>query len=203
MQIDPAHPAVALIEFQNQWTAPGVYHTLIRRQLESRNVVANTLTVVHAARAAGVRVVHAPLVLDPHHKRGWLAHLTGARFFTKGTPRAAFTPGVYADGDLLVQGRYVFDPFIGSDFADVLRQHDIRSVLFTGFITDQCPSLDLRTALQHGFEGFLVADCTATMTRWQQQRTEAKWHRRTVRLHEVLNAFALHAPAARTATPSL
>ncbi|MBA2618073.1 MAG: isochorismatase family protein, partial [Rubrobacter sp.] len=93
MELDPSNAAVVLVEFQNQWTAPGLYNSLIRGQIESRGVVENTRRLVRAAREAGARIVHAPLILDPQNKRGGLARLTGARFFTKGTPRAELTPG--------------------------------------------------------------------------------------------------------------
>ncbi len=55
--------AVLLVEFQNQWTLPGPYHRLIRDQLTSRSVVANTRgdveRVASAARreALGGRVI--------------------------------------------------------------------------------------------------------------------------------------------------
>ena len=190
MELDPSTTAVVLVEFQNQWTAPGLYNSLIKGQLESRGVVGNARGLVRAAREAGARIVHAPLVLDPQNKRGRLAHLTGARFFTKGTPKAELTPGLYEEGDLLVSGRYGFDPFVGSDLEELLRGHGVRTVVFAGFATDQCPARGVRTAQDNGFDGYLVSDCTATFTGFQQRRAEREFGSRTVSKREVLSALA-------------
>lgn len=184
---NPSTTAVILVEFQEQWTGKGLYNRLIKSQLEPRRVVENTRELVRVARDAGVHVVHAPLILDPQNKRGWLAHLTGARFFTKDTPKAQFTPGVYEQGDLVAKGRYAFDPFVGSDLEEVLREHGIKTGLFTGFATDQCPAKGLRTALSRGLDGYLVSDCTATFTALQQRRTERGFADRSVMSWEIIS----------------
>ena len=76
MNIETQKSAVVLIEFQNQWTDKGLYHWLIKNQLTSRNVMKNTRALVDTARKKGVKIIHAPLIIDPEHKKGWLAWLT-------------------------------------------------------------------------------------------------------------------------------
>ena len=68
MNVDTQKSAVVLIEFQNQWTNKGLYHWLIKGQLTSRNVLANTITLVDEARKKGVKIIHAPLIIDPENK---------------------------------------------------------------------------------------------------------------------------------------
>ena len=189
MELDPSTTAVVLVEFQNQWTAPGLYNSLIKGQLEPRGVVENTRGLVRAAREGGARIVHAPLIFDPRNKRGRLAHLTGARCFTKGTPKAELTLGLYEEADPVVRGRYGFDPFVGSDLEELLRGHGVRTVVFAGFATDQCPAKGVRTARGKGFDSYLVSDCTATFTGFQQRRAEREFGPRTVSKREVLSAL--------------
>lgn len=55
MNIEKSKSAIVLIEFQNQWTGQGLYHWLIKGQLISRNVLANTLTLVDEARKRGLK----------------------------------------------------------------------------------------------------------------------------------------------------
>lgn len=121
-KFDPDRTALVLVEFQRQWIDLGLYNLLVRRSLAKHDVVERTRDTVRAARDAGVLVVHAPLVIDLENKRGWLATLTRGLVFTESTPRVAFTPGLYCEGDPVVEGRYTFDAFGGSDLRTILWQ---------------------------------------------------------------------------------
>ncbi len=109
MKTENRESALILVEFQKQWTEPGLYHFLIRRQLQSRDVVQKTLRLVRESRDLGTRIVHVPLVIDPQNKRGLLAHLTFGQVFTLGSRKSELTSGTYEEGDLVVKGRYAFD----------------------------------------------------------------------------------------------
>ncbi|VAV99898.1 hypothetical protein MNBD_ACTINO02-1591 [hydrothermal vent metagenome] len=167
--------ALVLIEFQRQWTDPGLYNLVIRRQLDHRNVVETARRVAAAARREGVTVIHTPLVVDPAHKQGALGHLTLGRVFTKGTPRAEFTNGIYEDGDVVVQGRTHFDAFAGTDLEQLLVEQGAEQVFFGGLTTDQCVARTLGTALQIGINGYLVPEITATFCGHLQRRTERRF----------------------------
>jgi nicotinamidase-related amidase len=180
VSFEPDRTAVVLIEFQRQWTDPGLYNLLIRRSLERRGVVERTRETVRAARAAGATVVHAPLRIDPDRKEGWLATLTRGYVFTAGTEKAAFTPGVHEEGDPVAEGRYTFDAFEGSDLAAILDANDVRTVFLAGFTTDQCVSRSLETALDHGYDAYVLADLTATYSGLLQRRCERRFGERAV-----------------------
>ncbi len=188
--------ALLLVEFQNQWTLRGSYHRLIREQLESRQVVANTQALVSRARELGAPVVHAPLVVDPGRKKGWLAHLTFGKAFTQGTWKAAITKGLFEAGDHIVRDRYEFDAFTGTGLEEMLRALSVSHLFVCGFTTDQCVSRTLRTALAKGFDGHLVSDCTATFFPWLQRRAERRLGPRVVRHRELLAAMAAPSPGA-------
>ncbi len=191
-----AHSAVLLVEFQNQWTLRGPYHRLIREQLASRQVVANTKALVSGARERGMAVVHAPLVIDPARKKGWLAHLTLGKVFTRGTWKAAITDGLFAEGDHIVLDRYAFDAFTGTELERMLHGLSAEHLFVCGFTTDQCVSRTLRTALARGFEGHLVSDCTATLFPWLQRRVERRLGARVVGHRELLAAMGTPSPRA-------
>ena len=170
--------AVVLIEFQKQWTERGFYNWLIRNQLKKRNVVDNAKVFVRKLRECGVSVVHAPLVVDPRHKKGWLAWLTAGRIFTKNTWKAELTPDLFAKDDPVVQGRTSFDAFVNSDLDEVLKKREIQQIYFCGFATDKCVGRTMRTAQKKGYDCFLVSDCTATfnevLQRWTEKRFQGK-----------------------------
>ena len=186
-EINVRKSAVVLVEFQNQWTERGLYHRLIRGKLESRNVLENTRILVREARKNGIKIIHAPLVIDPERKKGWLAHLTSGRVFTKNTWKSEFTEGVYEEGDLVVEGRHAFDAFAGSNLEQLLRDNQIETVFLCGFTTDQCVAKTMKTALKKGFRSFLVSDCTATLNDFLQRRTEKSFQEKVVSSRELLD----------------
>lgn len=172
MNLPHDRTVLLLIEFQKQWTDSGLHSRLIARQLRQRNAISNTLELVTAARAGGVPVIHAPLVIDPKQLNGTFAKLTRGRFFTAGSTRAEFTDGIHAAGDTVVHGRTTFDAFVDSDLQEVLRAVGAETVVMCGFITDQCVAKTFRTALARGFDAFVVPECTATVSGYVQRRTE-------------------------------
>ncbi len=154
--------------------------------MQSRKVLQNTLDLVKTARKKGVPVIHAPLIIDPENKKGWLAHLTFGRAFTKGTWKSGITNRFYEAGDLVVTGRYAFDAFVGSDLEQILKKNHLEDLFFCGFITDQCIAKTMQTALEKGFNGHLVSDCTATLNGYFQRRAEARFPSRVVNHREIL-----------------
>ncbi len=197
-QLPAERSAILLVEFQNQWTLRGPYYRLIREQLESRQVVANTEVLVSRARAWGARIIHAPLVVDPRRKKGWLAHVTFGKVFTRGTWKAAITEGLFEAGDHVVRDRYAFDAFTGTELERMLRELSITHLFICGFTTDQCVSRTLRTALVKGFDGRVVSDCTATFFARLQRRAEKQLGPRVVGYRELLGAMAAPSPGARS-----
>lgn len=179
--------AIVLIEFQNQWTKKGLYYSLIKEQLKSRNVLENTLAVIKEARRRGMKVIHAPLVIDPNNKKGWLAYLTFGKVFTKDTWKSAITDEFYEEGDILVEGRYDFDAFVGSNLEEMLKKNNIENVFLAGFITDQCIAKTMTTGLKKGFNCYLVSDCTATMNSFFQNKTENRFAGKVVNHQVVLD----------------
>ncbi len=71
----PDDTAIVVVEFQNQWTEPGIYNRMIKDQYDSRNVYINTMELLSTARDNDFPVVQAPLIIDPKRKRGRFAWL--------------------------------------------------------------------------------------------------------------------------------
>ncbi|MFK7733904.1 MAG: isochorismatase family cysteine hydrolase [Pseudomonadales bacterium] len=187
--LKPENTAIFVVEFQNQWTEPGLYNRMIKEQYDSRNVYENTVRLLSAARDRNFPVVQAPLVIDPKNKQGWFAWLTFGRFFTKGSRRAEFTNGIVQDTDIIVQGRAGFDGFVGSDLAEKLKETGAKNLLFCGFTTEHCVDMTMETALKkHGFDVWLIPDCTATKNARLQNKVEQKWSARN-RLLTLENAL--------------
>ncbi len=172
--------AILLIEFQNQWTGKGLYNWLIKKQLKSGNVIENTKMLVNNARKQGIEIIHAPLIIDPKNKRGWLAHVTFGKIFTKGKKGSEISEGLLEKGDLIVEGRYAFDAFVGSDLDEIINKNNIEKIFICGFTTDQCVAKTMRTMEKKTIDSYLVSDCTATLNNFFQRRTERRFDGRVV-----------------------
>ena len=189
MNIEKSKSAVVLIEFQKQWTEKGLYYWLIKGQLNKRNVMQNSQALVKKARNKGFKIIHAPLIIDPKNKKGWLAYLTFGNVFTRGTWKSELSEGFYEEKDHVVKGRYAFDAFIGSDMENILRENNVKNLFLCGFTTDQCVAKTMRTAIEKGFNCYLVSDCTATMNGFFQWKTERKFLGKIVTYVDVLNGL--------------
>ena len=167
--------AILLVEFQKQWTKKGLYNWLIKKQLQKRKVLENTKKLVDNTREKGMKIIHAPLIIDPKNKKGWFARLTFGKVFTKGKKGNEISDGLFKKGDIIVKGRYAFDAFVGSDLEEILKENHIEKVYVCGFTTDQCVAKTLRTMHEKGINGIMVSDCTATLNSFFQKKVEKEF----------------------------
>ncbi len=185
--------AIVLVEFQKQWTEKGLFHWLIKNQLETRNVVENTKRLVAESRKLGVRIIHAPLIVDPHNKKGWMAYPTFGKLFTKDSWKSDFVSGLYRDGDPVAKREYynlqAFDAFFESPLEKILNDLKITNIFICGFATDQCPMKTLGTAKLKGFNPFLVSDCTATFNSFLQKNTERKLEKQAITSDDLIESI--------------
>lgn len=169
-----ANDVLVLLEFQQQWTKPGLFHALVSREMRRLDVMAKTITLTNAAREAAVPVLHAPLWVDPRNLKGLYAHFTRGLFFNKNSEKGKIDPRVLAASDSIITGRTAFDAFVGSELQEKLKPYKNHRILFAGFATDQCVFKTINTAQKHGFDAHLVADASATFFKFIQNRTERK-----------------------------
>lgn len=191
MHFKKKETAIVLVEFQKQWTEKGLFNWMIKHQLESKNVVRNTRHLVSKFREKGIKIIHAPVVVDTDNKKGLLAHLTLGQIFTKGTWKSEIVPGLFNEGDPIAQRVHysfkAFNAFFKSGLEQILKNNKIKSFFICGFATDQCPAKTLRTALNKGFNAYLVSDCTATYNEFSQKMVENNFNGRIVTSYDLLS----------------
>ena len=178
--------AILLVEFQKQWTDKGLYNWLIRKQLDTGNVLENTKRLLGVARGQEMKIIHVPLIIDPKNKKGLLAYLTFGKVFTKGKTRSEISEGLFKKGDLIVKGRYAFDAFVGSDLYNILKDNNIEDIFVCGFTTDQCVARTMRTMKKKGFNAVMVSDCTATLNSFFQEKTEKEFGDKVINSNNLL-----------------
>ena len=169
LQLDPATTALVLIEFQNEFVSEGgALHPAVAPVMDKTGMLANTVALVDAARAAGVTIMHAPITFAPgygelsRHPYGILKGVVDGNAFVKGTWGAAIVEDLAPDeGDILIEGKRGLDTFASTNLDFILRGRGISTVILAGFLTNCCVESTMRTAYENGYRVITLVDCTA------------------------------------------
>lgn len=138
-----------------------------------RAVIPNAMTLIAAARAAGVAVVHtregyAPDLSDMHplkRERG-VAGRRGplGRFLIRGEPgHGHIAECLPAAGETVID-KPGFGSFYRTDLEDRLRRRGVDRLILIGVTTQCCVSSTLREAVDRGFRCLTVEDACAATT---------------------------------------
>ncbi|MEU8608935.1 cysteine hydrolase [Actinoplanes sp. NPDC048791] len=169
LQLDPATTALVLIEYQNEFVSEGgVLHNAVAPVMDKTGMLANTIALVDAARAAGVTIMHAPITFAPgygelsRHPYGILKGVVDGNAFVKGTWGAAIVEDLTpAEGDILIEGKRGLDTFASTNLDFILRSRGISTVILAGFLTNCCVESTMRSAYENGYRVITLTDCTA------------------------------------------
>jgi ureidoacrylate peracid hydrolase len=169
MAIDPTTTALVLIEYQNDFTTEGgVLHPAVGPVMESTGMLANTRTVVQAARAAGVTIMHAPITFAEGyheisaHPYGILKGVVDGKAFVKGSWGAAIVDELTpAAGDIVIEGKRGLDTFASTNLDFILRSKGIRTLVLGGFLTNCCVESTMRSGYENGYRVITLTDCVA------------------------------------------
>ncbi|MBK8806600.1 MAG: isochorismatase family protein [Bacteroidales bacterium] len=167
----PENTAFLYIEFQKTWTERSIFHALIKKEFENRNVLENALRLASFARSNGYKIFQAPLILDKTQKETYKKTPFFARLlnqFEVDTWKAEFTAGIVDNNDIIIENRYSYDACKGSNLIEKLTANGIKNIMVCGFTTDHCIKESILSLQKQGFNCVLVSDCTATMNRKKQ-----------------------------------
>ena len=166
--------AILSIEFQKSWTDKGFFNRSIKKELQRKDVINNTIDLLNFARKNKMKVIQAPLLIDKkdknYKKMPFPARLFGQ--LTKGTWKAEFREGIYKQSDIVAVGRYGFDATKGSNLESLLQEKNIKTVYICGFTTDHCVKETMDSLIKKGYKCIMVSDCTATRNKKLQNKIE-------------------------------
>ncbi|MFJ8743259.1 cysteine hydrolase [Embleya sp. NPDC127516] len=176
-RFDPAKTALVLIEYQNDFTSEGgVLNSAVADVMAKTGMLANTVALVAAARAAGVAIMHAPITFAPgygelsRHPYGILKGVVEGSAFVKNTWGAAIVDDLApAEGDIVIEGKRGLDTFASTNLDFILRNKGIETIILGGFLTNCCVESTMRTGYENGFRVITLADCVAATSQEEHE----------------------------------
>ena len=146
-------PAVLVIDFARAYLEDG---SPLRAPVE--DALSATVTLVDAARAAGVPVLFTRVRYQPGGADGGLFRrkVPALRVFEEGNPLGDFAEGVAPrPGETVVTKQYA-SAFHGTSLAATLTASGIDTLFICGLSTSGCVRASATDALQHGFRPLVV-----------------------------------------------
>lgn len=182
-KVAPAHAALIVIDYQNDFCADGGQLGREGFDLSAAQALADRLPpLLSAARAAGVLVVFVrneySSAKNLYLSDAFLEQASRARAGSYTTraicPAGSWAADFYRDvrpeaGEPVVT-KHRFDAFYNTDLDIILRAHGVRTVVFTGVATNVCVDTTAREAFMRDYYVVFVADGTAA---YDQQDHEA------------------------------
>jgi ureidoacrylate peracid hydrolase len=178
IELPATRTALIVVDMQNGYASPGGYRDLNGKDIgPAKQVIANNVTIVQAARRAGMVVVFLQNGWDPElktaggpdspnwHKSNPLklmrarADLRG-KILTHGTWDYELVRELQPQAGDHVVPKARYSGFCGTDLDNILRACNVRHLVFTGIATNVCVESTLREAYHREYFCVLVADAT-------------------------------------------
>ncbi|MFI1586063.1 cysteine hydrolase [Embleya sp. NPDC020630] len=177
LRLDPAKTALVLIEYQNDFTSEGgALNGAVAAVMAKTGMLANTVALVEAARAAGVTIMHAPITFAAgygelsRHPYGILKGVVDGSAFVKNTWGAAIVDELApAEGDIVIEGKRGLDTFASTNLDFILRSKGIETIILGGFLTNCCVESTMRTGYENGFRVITLSDCVAATSQEEHE----------------------------------
>jgi ureidoacrylate peracid hydrolase len=161
--IDPAHAALLIIDVQNYCVRPGVSATEYFRYSLQDSVLPNIRRLQSACRSAGIEIVYS--VIENMTRNGRdrsLDYKISGIDVLHGSQDARVLDEVSPVSDEMVFRKTSSSVFISTNIDYVLRNLEVRSLIVTGIMTDQCVESAVRDACDLGYLVTLVTDACTT-----------------------------------------
>jgi nicotinamidase-related amidase len=166
LEIEPGRTALVLVDLQNFTVAMDTI------PLSGREVLANSVRLAEACRAAGIVVV---LVRVGHSDNAMPHPSPRVDAVFGGFPSPAGAKEIAAElgpkpGDVVVD-KYNWGAFYGTNLDSHLRRRGIDTLIMAGLVTNIGVDTSMRQAQERGYEQVMVVDAVAAMSREEHDYT--------------------------------
>lgn len=172
--LDHIRPAIVAIDCHRGHLDPAVATMPAPADTAARLTEANRL-FFKSARELGVPIVHVVTTYrDVEEIRAnpfWRTRAEDPTATRKnvlrhnlaGSPGCTIMPGLFEDGDMIVDTKKRYDCFQGTDLDITLRTHGINTLLLTGINTNSCVLATACAGNVRDYAVIVVEDCVDTM----------------------------------------
>jgi ureidoacrylate peracid hydrolase len=160
--------AVVVIDVQNDFCSAGGAFERQGRNLEGIRCMLPTLSAfLDAARQLGVRILfvqheHRPEQLTPFMRTRERLLFGGEGFPLPGTWGAELCREITPRPGEPIVAKYWYNAFSSPRFEQWLTEHNVRTLIFTGVLTNVCVETTLRNADTRDYHAMVVSDCVAS-----------------------------------------
>ena len=182
LTLDPAKTAVIVVDMQNDFGAEkGMFACAGIPIEEIQGAVEPTARVLATARPAGMKVVYLKMQFEPdlsnaggpeapnrvRHLRAGVGNEIDApdgsesRILIRDTWNTAILPALAPEEGDLVVPKHRFSGFFETNLDEILKEHGIETIVFTGCTTSVCVESTVRDAFFRDYHCLVLADCTA------------------------------------------
>lgn len=169
-RFDPARTAHLIVDMQNGFMEAGAPVEVPM----ARDIVPQINAISRAVRQAGGRNVFLRYTTPTDWQHDWTVFWERMGVAAAGH-REAFTPGAHyhelsadldlAEGDLVVDKHRFSGFFPGtSKLPDVLREHEVDTIIISGTLTNCCCESTARDGMQAGYRVIMAADANAALS---------------------------------------
>jgi ureidoacrylate peracid hydrolase len=164
---------VVAVDMQNDFGAEGGMFAAKGLPIEAaRATIAPTSRVLDAARAAGMTVVYLKMEFArdlsnlggpdaPNRERHLGFGVGTGNFLIEGTWNTEIVPELAPQPGDVVISKHRYSGFFQTELDRVLREREIRNLVFVGWTTSVCVESTLRDAFFRDYRCLVLSDCTA------------------------------------------
>jgi nicotinamidase-related amidase len=172
--VDNVVPAVIGIDLHRGHLDPAVA-TMPLEAARAKTVVEANRRFFDRARRAGIPIVHLVTryrdAVEIRSNPFWRTRADNPtasrknveRHNLEGMPGLEIMPGLYVEGDFVVDTKKRYDCFVATDLDFTLRRHGINTLLITGVNTSSCVLATAIRANVLDYASVVIEDCVDTM----------------------------------------
>ena len=135
-----------------------------------KSVLPNTQALLQAARTARLEIIYVVIeALTKDARDNSLDYKISKIVVPRGSPKAQVLPEIAPAEDDIVISKTSCSVFCSTNINYVLRNLNIRHVVFTGVITNQCVESAVRDACDLGYLCTVTEDCCAALSEREHQ----------------------------------
>ncbi|MGE0733721.1 MAG: cysteine hydrolase [Alphaproteobacteria bacterium] len=168
-RMDIDRTAVLAIHWQVDVVAPDGAMGIFGETVKKLGVIDNTAKVIAAGRTANMPIIYINVSYKPGYpdiirNNGLFNTVPKMNCLIRGTRGAEIIPELAPQTQDYVLDHTRISSFWGTDLDNILRSHDIRTVIATGVATNVAVDHTIRDAVQLGYDAILLSDCCCSST---------------------------------------